>query len=66
MDDYEKNKGSLKVGDKVWILEQEFKSFATIVEQELLLNVNVTALNQNCYVLFHHKVLVETYCLKFF
>ena len=58
MDDYQKNKGRLKIGNNNWNFDQEFKSFATLENQELLFSFNISSLSADIEIafLFHHVV----------
>ena len=57
-DDYQKNIGRLKIGNNYWNFDQEFKSFATLENQELLFSVNISSVSADIEVafLFHHMV----------
>ena len=58
MDDYQKNIGRLKIGNNQWNFHQEFKSFATLENQELLFSLNISSLSADIQIafLFHHMV----------
>ena len=68
MDDYQKNIGRLKIGNNYWNFDQEFKSFATLENQELLLSLNISSLSADIEIafLFHHTVsrkIIIIFCL---
>ena len=58
MDDYQKNIGRLKIGNNQWNFHQEFKSFATLENQELLFSLNISSPSAGVEIafLFHHTV----------
>ena len=58
MTDYHKNKGRLKIGQNYWNFDQEYKSFATLENQELLSSFNVSSTSANVEIsfLFNHMV----------
>ena len=53
---HEKNSVKITFGNKSWYFEQDFKSYATIESQELLIQFNITSQNQgvNLNFCFHH------------
>ena len=58
MEDYQKNTGRLKIGENYWNINQEFKSFATLEDQELLSRFNISSQSADVEIsfLFHHRV----------
>ena len=61
MDDYHRNKGRFQIGQNDWNFNQEFKSFASLEDQELLSSFNVSSRSSDVEVsfLFHHLVSLE-------
>ena len=57
-DGYVLNKGKINHGESMWAVEQEFKSYATIEEQELLIRLNITSSSHplGSHFMFHHMV----------
>ena len=53
---HEKNSGKITVGKNIWYFDQDFKSYATIESQELLIKFNTTSPSQgvNLNFCFHH------------